>query len=335
LSSSGWADVTGVSLRSRRQHTRNPGARRAGAPATCRITIQDASAPEAIVAAGVADVLDGSTEHFQVKHRSDVTTGSTLGQAVLSTCEADYHRLADWFGGITPGGLPFKVTIQNGSKGASHAGCAATGLLCDAFSGNDADLVRMLVVAEEDEVFMSNFGHGWDCGASNGEALSRILAAEIYPKSQTGFWTGASWLDSNRPDFINSTDATDTNFVSIGCGTLFINYLRNQLGFSINQIITGGGSTFKQTYNNLTKDNGNPFPVFADLLQSKFPAGHRSGLANDNPWPISSSMILSLRSFASAQGIQTSDGIRSEMSAAGFTNLRGWLNSNRPASLIS
>jgi len=327
--------VTGVSLRSRGQRPLDPGERTARAPASCRITVQGAAAPEAFVAGGVADVLDGSTDHFQVKHKSDVTTGSTLGQAVLATCEADYHRLADWFGGITPGGLPFKVTIQNGSNGASHAGCSATGLLCDAFSGNDADLVRMLVVAEEDEVFMSNFGHGWDCGASNGEALSRILAAEIYPNSQTGFWTGASWLDSNRPDFINSTDPTDTNFVSIGCGTLFINYLRNQLGFSISQIIAGGGATFKQTYKNLTRDNGNPFPVFADLLQSKFPAGHTSGLANDNPWPIFSDRTLSLRSFASAQGIQTSDGVRSEMSTAGFTNLRGWLNSDRPASLIS
>ena len=327
--------MTGVSLRSRGQRPLDPGERTARAPASCRITVQGAAAPEAFVAGGVADVLDGSTDHFQVKHKSDVTTGSTLGQAVLATCEADYHRLADWFGGITPGGLPFKVTIQNGSNGASHAGCSATGLLCDAFSGNDADLVRMLVVAEEDEVFMSNFGHGWDCGASNGEALSRILAAEIYPNSQTGFWTGASWLDSNRPDFINSTDPTDTNFVSIGCGTLFINYLRNQLGFSISQIIAGGGATFKQTYKNLTRDNGNPFPVFADLLQSKFPAGHTSGLANDNPWPIFSDRTLSLRSFASAQGIQTSDGVRSEMSTAGFTNLRGWLNSDRPASLIS
>ncbi len=327
--------MTGVSLRSRGQRPLDPGERTARAPASCRITVQGAAAPEAIVAGGVADVLDGSTDHFQVKHKSDVTTGSTLGQAVLATCEADYHRLADWFSGITPGGLPFKVTIQNGSNGASHAGCSATGLLCDAFSGNDADLVRMLVVAEEDEVFMSNFGHGWDCGASNGEALSRILAAEIYPNSQTRFWTGASWLDSNRPNFINSTDPTDTNFVSIGCGTLFINYLRNQLGFSISQIIAGGGATFKQTYKNLTRDNGNPFPVFADLLQSKFPAGHTSGLANDNPWPISSDRTLSLRSFASAQGIQTSDGVRSEMSTAGFTNLRGWLNSDRPASLIS
>jgi hypothetical protein len=278
-------------------------------------------------------VLDGSTAHFRVIHRSDVTTGGALGQAVLSTCEADYQRLVDWFGGMTPGGLPFTVTIQNGSNGASHASCAATGLLCDAFGGGDANLVRMLVVAEADEVFMNGFGHGWDCGASNGEALSRILAAEIYPHSQDGFWTGASWLDRGRPDFINSTEATDQNFVSIGCGTLFINYLRNQLGFSLNQIIAAGSATFSQTYKNLTRDTSDPFPVFAGLLQSRYPLGHSSGLANDNPWPIPSNQTLSLQRFASRRGIQTSNGIRNNMSAAGFTNLRGWLNSDRAAAL--
>jgi hypothetical protein len=298
-----------------------------------RITVQGAGVQDTTVAAGVTDVLDGSTAHFQVKHRSDVTTGATLGQAVLSTCEADYRRLVGWFGGITPGGLPFTVTIQNGSNGARHATCTATGLLCDAFSGSDADLVRMLVVAEADEVFMSNFGHGWNCAASNGEALSRILSAEIYPNSQTGFWTGASWLDGSRPDFVNTTEATDGNFVSIGCGTLFINYLRNQLGFSINQIIAAGAATFRQTYKNLTADNNDPFPVFAGLLQSSFPAGLPSGLANDNPWPIPSNRTLSLRRFASARRIQTSNGVRNSMNADGFTNLRGWLNSDRAAAL--
>ena len=41
--------------------------------------------------------------------------------------------------------------------------------------------MRSLVIAEEDEVFEANFGHGWDCGASNGEGLSRVLANTMYP----------------------------------------------------------------------------------------------------------------------------------------------------------
>ena len=46
--------------------------------------------------------------------------------------------------------------------------------------------------------------------------------------SAVAFATGASWLGSNRPDFVTNTDPTDQNFVSTGWGTLFINYLRFQ-----------------------------------------------------------------------------------------------------------
>ena len=41
----------------------------------------------------------------------------------------------------------------------------------------------------------------------------------------------AAWLDSDRPDFVSRTDPSDNNFVSTGCATLFLNYLRHQLGF--------------------------------------------------------------------------------------------------------
>jgi hypothetical protein len=181
---------------------------------------------------------------------------------------------------------------------------------------------------------MNSFGHGWDCGASNGEALSRILSAEIYPGSQRGFRTGASWLDGSRPDFVNSTDGSDRHFVSIGCGTLFINYLRHQLGFSLNQIIAAGASTFAQAYANITKDTSDPFPVFGGLLQVRFPAGAPSGLVDDNPWPLATDQRLSLRRFAAAQGLSASGGIRNSMGDAGVANLRGWLNSDRPDALV-
>ena len=99
--------------------------------------------------------------------------GPTLANAVLANCERDYTSLQGWFGGITPAGLPFQVHIQPGANGASHATCAATGLNCDAFNETDNDLISSLVVAEADEVFMANQAAGWDCGANNGEALSR------------------------------------------------------------------------------------------------------------------------------------------------------------------
>jgi hypothetical protein len=118
----------------------------------------------------------GSTQHFNVYYEDSLgTNGPTLADAVLASCENDYTSLQDYFGGITPGGLPFSIYVVSGNFGAYHASCAATECHCAVFAGTDANLVRMLVVAEEDEVFMANQNVGWDCGASNGEGLSRVL----------------------------------------------------------------------------------------------------------------------------------------------------------------
>jgi hypothetical protein len=219
------------------------------------------------------------------------THGNTLATAVLSTCEGDYQALRGYFAGLTPNDLPFNIYVQSGSNGASHGGCDDTSLYCDAFSGNDPDLVRMLIVAEADEVFMDNQGKGWDCGSSNGEGLSRVLSTELYPHEQSGFVTGPSWLNSDRPDFVNSTEGTDQNFVSIGCATLFINYLRHQLGFSIYEITQAGGSTLEQTYNNLTGQSG-AYPAFNDVLGRRFAPTTSSPLTTDNPFPLRPDLLF-------------------------------------------
>lgn len=92
--------------------------------------------------------------------------------------------------------------------------------------GTDADLVRMLTVAEADEVMMAARGTGWNCGASHGEGLSRVLATERYPAELNGYASAANWLDGGRPDWVNNTESTDRDYVSIGCSTLFLNFPR-------------------------------------------------------------------------------------------------------------
>ena len=270
----------------------------------------------------------GTTAHFVVSYAQSLGAESpTLADAVLATCEADYTRLQEWFGNITIGNLPFYVYIRPGANGASHADCSATGLYCDAFNGTDADLERSLVVAEADEVFMANQGAGWDCGASNGEALSRLLAAEIYPNELNPpgiggtFATGPSWLRSNRPDWITSTEPTDQDFVSIGCGTLFINWLHFQLGYSLNQIVQAGRTTLAQTYNTLT-GRSDAWGRFIALLDQHFPAGQDLGLTNDNPFPLK--LTGSLRQFLVAHGADLSQGVRTFMQLyqPGISNLR-------------
>jgi hypothetical protein len=185
------------------------------------------------------------------------------------------------------GGLHFTVNIVPGASGASHASCSDTTLNCDAFAGNNPNLQRMLVVAEADEVFMDAQGNGWNCGASNGEGLSRIISAELYPGAQAGFVTGPTWLGGSRPDWVSNNEGTDRDFVSIGCSTLFINYLHYQLGYSWTNIIGTGGSTLGNTYSSITDIKDSGFKPFSTFLQQYFPVGAPVNLSNDNPFPLS------------------------------------------------
>jgi hypothetical protein len=242
-----------------------------------------------LAADGGPYTLSGSTTHFQVYYENSLgDAGIALAEAVLQSCENEYTQLQQWFGGITPPSLPCKVYVVTGNFGAFHETCAATEFHCAAFDGTDADLVRMLVVAEEVEVFEAAQGSGWDCGASNGEGLSRVLATELYPQSLDGFASAASWLDSqDRPDFIDNTDPTDRNYISIGCSTLFLNWLRYQLNYSWQDIIAAGAPTLAQTYANLTGANDG-WEKFSSLLAQRFPIGQPSNLTTDNPFPITS-----------------------------------------------
>ena len=236
------------------------------------------------------------TAHFKISIDPGLgQSGSAIADALLQTCEQDYVALQGYFGGITPGALPFQLIITSGSDGASHATCEATALSIGANSG-PVPFMRSLVIAEEDEVFEANFGHGWDCGASNGEGLSRVLANDLVPGVEpAGFVSAPVWLDQPsdvtgilREDFVNKTDPTDTNYFSIGCSVLFLNWLRFQLNFSWTQIIAAGGPTLAQTYQNLTgQDDG--FTKFMALINQQFPSGQPSNLTTDNPFPLHSS----------------------------------------------
>jgi hypothetical protein len=86
---------------------------------------------------------------------------------------------------------------------------------------------------------------------------------------------------------VTTSDATDQNYASIGCATLFLNYLTNQLGCSINDVVRTGGSGLAETYAKLTgKPAGDAFPPFNALLAQFFPVGQTATLSNDNPFPL-------------------------------------------------
>ncbi len=242
--------------------------------------------------ASVGDVpagytFQGQTDNFEVYFQTALgIAGRDLAQGVLGSCEVEYAELQQIFG-ISASGLPFRIFIDDGAFGAMHATCAATEIHCAAFDRDNVDLVRMVAVAEEVEVLEANLGNGWDCGATNGEALSRVLATELYPNELDGFATAASWLDSDRPDYVSTNLESDTDSLSNGCGVLFLNYLHDQLHFSWADIVRSGGATLGETYQRLT-GQADAFGPFSILLAHHFPPGTPSGVTGDNVFPLAS-----------------------------------------------
>lgn len=228
---------------------------------------------------------------------NDVEDGQFRAKAIAATCEYDVHKLATLFGipfdvdGLNRGGIRVYVISPPGGT-ASNPGYGGI------FGTNDMDIngdyapakpdwqtanvraefARLLFVAELAEIMMDAKRNGWDRGSSAGEALSIVLATELHP---TGYYTAAggaprvnAWLKSDRPNWVLRTEGSDTNILSYGCGILFINYLRHQLGFDLSSIIARHRpfAPLADLYAQLT---GNPpaqaFPEFIAFLERHLP----------------------------------------------------------------
>ncbi len=239
--------------------------------------------------------LRNKTQHFNIYYFTSLGgVGQTIADGVLTTCESDYNRIAGYFGGITPPGLPFNIYLAplsangDGRGGAGHPACLSGEIGVDVKTNPtlDIDLSRFLVVAEVVEVFSAAQNLGWNCGADNGEGLSRVLATVLYPAELDGYATAGFWLDlRKRPDYVDKNKATDRDRVANGCSVLFLNFLNSQLKFGWNQIVAAGAPTLAKTYAKLTGQS-NGFVRFKNLLQSKFPQGKPSRLQTDNPFPL-------------------------------------------------
>jgi hypothetical protein len=229
----------------------------------------------------------GSTEHFVVAYQHALGhAGVTLANGVLRSCEKDYAQVQSWFGDVVPSREPLTCLIVRGQFGAFHVGCSGTEIHASAFSGHNVDLVELVTMAEVVEVFAAAQNSGWDCGASNGEGLSRVLATDLYPEQLDGFATAAAWLDSHRPNFVDHNDGTDQNPVSTGCAVLFLHYLHDQLGYTWRDIVTRGRNTLGETYRALTNSSSTGWPEFSELLATRFPPGKPSRVKGDNVFPL-------------------------------------------------
>jgi hypothetical protein len=246
-----------------------------------------------------SETVVGQTAHFVV-YTDGVAEGDMAAQSVLAACEADFMAVQTWFGGID---LPprqdgddqttvraaqlMHVLMDPNAGGAYHFSCADANLYIDPAPANQASA---LVAGEVVEVFEAAIDNGWDCGHTNGEALSRVLAVERNANlASVTVPTGQSWWRNGHLDYVNNNSATDQNEDANGCGALFLYYLHTQLGFSWTQIATTGGSSLGDTYQKLTgKGPQAGYRDFLGRLATRAPGGQLNLPSSGNPFPIRS-----------------------------------------------
>jgi len=231
----------------------------------------------------------GATANFHVYSAVSLgPQGQEVGQGVLQRCETDAQTLAGYFNvPVQPCNIIMAPLSQNndGSGGAYHHTCQDADLYCDVqFNPLNTDLTNALVVAEEVEVFEAVQNRGWNCGASNGEGLSRVLAEVLYPGVLDAYSTAAVWLDSpDRPDWVSNNNSTDQDSVSNGCSVLFLYWLNGPLGFDWGKITQAAAATLADTYQQLTGKSA-AYQDFRNAIDEMFPLGKASGVTTDNPF---------------------------------------------------
>jgi hypothetical protein len=226
----------------------------------------------------------GAVQVAQTAHATtyDLTGDPAAAQAIGNAFENDYSQLVTLFG-LEPPGLPCTIYVEANVGGAYHCGCDATTFFVDA----NVQLGPSFAAAELVEVFEAAINNGWDCGQTNGEALSRALAVLLHPElAQDMTATETGWWNDGANDYISSNTANDQDEDGNGCGLLFLYYLNSSLGFGWDAIARAGGATLAQTYGQLSGDDpANAYSAFTNALQPFVDgAGNLQLPANGNPW---------------------------------------------------
>lgn len=86
---------------------------------------------------------------------------------------------------------------------------------------------------------------------------------------------------------------TDSDYISIGCTVLFLNWLHFQLGHGWAQIVAAGGATLAETYKGLT-GQASAWNDFQAAMQQYFPVGTQYKLTTDNPFPLNDAVAVGL-----------------------------------------
>ena len=252
------------------------------------------------------------SRHFLIQAGANDDDTLARTKAIAETCEKDLTTLQQWFScnfDESPFGIIVFVAAGTHLGGASNFGYTTDVSSEIDINGTYAppngtpspvlrdELARMVFVAELAEILMDFATPGWGRGNSMGEGLSILAAETLHPLGYYGTGSGPrirAWLQGSRPDFVSNTEGTDSNAVSYGCAVLFLNFLRFQLGFSFDRIVSAGnnvfllgGETLASVFSVLT---GRPatmaYKEFTDLLQSHLPLGQPFSPVSDNLFPL-------------------------------------------------
>jgi hypothetical protein len=264
----------------------------------------------------VTNQVVGTTTNFSYQYNDslvDPVVAKADAEYLLQsgTCETDLSVMEGWFavsGGFGPGNRISVVIDRSGSLGSNHGyqtGGATTIQVAPFDPDQPADnpglgtttrqaQVRAVFVAEFAEVLMSyrtqvTGDPTWDHGANSmGEALSTVCEALRHPDGYYGGGLGprvTTWLNASpRPNWIDNTEPTDRDFLSIGCGVAFIYYLMSEFNYSISSVIQASGGTFSQLCQNLTGLSG-AWASFSQMMQDNFPVGQTYQPTSDDILP--------------------------------------------------
>lgn len=258
---------------------------------------------------------------------------NAVGTGGGNALEEDFQWMQGLFQSVNVAGhMPIQIIVGELGGGATWSPeNIHLGVTVSVSISHDPLFLRYLIVSEMVEVFMLDQGGGWFGGSTspgsrnnggnegdNGEALSRFLGRQFLINNGTTveataprFGVGNQWLaTSSRDNFISSSNSPSNSDVNpdsdVGCTTLFVNYLKTQLGFTAKQIVQAAAPNLQGVYRNLTHDDSDPFPVFDFLLASAFPPGPAGGVGatvdtskqpEDDPFPIAVLEFISLKTW--------------------------------------
>ncbi|MGH3396479.1 MAG: hypothetical protein ACRDPO_17495, partial [Streptosporangiaceae bacterium] len=249
----------------------------------------------------------GQTSYFNIFYDDSLSSsrGLELASDLMRYCDSDFTWLNASFPGVSPG-VPIDVYIANVSTAAEvDAGWGGWGPIrlnvtlnlgeIPVIGSTPLTLARYLLVVETSEIFMrerqpaffNRFNDRFEAfdEGSKGESLSLVLGVQFLRDNipqvtmipeVPGFTFAVSsvWLNGVRDNKIDVDIDDISHDDTTGCGTLFLLYLHDQLGFGWTEIIAAGGHTLSDVYSHLTGDDrATAFSTFADLVSLHYPLG--------------------------------------------------------------